>query len=54
LSRKYNKGENLSHTFNPYTMFENLSVSLSFVVGRNKKVKYHIRMKIHKLIVLKF
>jgi len=32
----------------------NPSVSLSFILGRNEKVEHHIRMKIHKSIVLRF
>jgi len=29
-------------------------MSISFILSKNEKVKYHIRMKTHKLIVLRF
>jgi len=32
----------------------NSSVSLSFILARNEKVEHYIRIKTHKLIVLRF
>ena len=35
-------------------MVENSSMSLSLTLSKNDKVEYHIRMKVHKLITLRF
>jgi len=33
-------------------IYENLSKSLSYILSKNKTVKYYIKIKTHKLIVL--
>jgi len=34
-------------------MVKNLNMSLSFILAKNEKVEYYIRIKTHKLIVLR-
>jgi len=37
-----------------YNYVRNLSVSLSFILARNKRVQHYIRIKTHKSVILRF
>jgi len=48
---------NLNYGFSKekiYVIVRDSSMSLSFILAKNEKVKHYIKIKIHKLIVLRF